>query len=37
MDHSNLPDPVSDRLLALEQELIELRKKLENQDSSRLF
>src|SRR5712691_5451762 len=31
MDHSNLPDPVSDRLLALEQELIELRKKLENQ------
>jgi serine O-acetyltransferase len=37
MDHSNLPDPVSDRLLALEQELIELRKKLENQDSTRLF
>src|SRR5713101_6548465 len=37
MDHSNLPDPVSDRLLALEQELIELRKKLENQDSSRLL
>ena len=37
MDHSNLPDPVSDRLLALEQELIELRKKLENQDSPRLF
>jgi len=37
MDHSNLPDPVSDRLLALEQELIELRKKLENHDSPRLF
>jgi serine O-acetyltransferase len=37
MDHSNMPDPVSDRLLALEQELIELRKKLENQDSPRLF
>lgn len=37
MDHSNLPDPVSDRLFALEQELIELRKKLENQDSPRLF
>jgi len=37
MDHSNLPDPVSDRLLALEQELIELRKKVENQDSPHLF
>lgn len=37
MDHSNMPDPVSDRLMALEQELIELRKKLENQDSPRLF
>ncbi|MEK7763427.1 MAG: serine O-acetyltransferase [Nitrospirota bacterium] len=37
MDHSNLPDPVSDRLLALEQELIELRKKLENQEPPRLF
>ena len=37
MDHSNLPDPVSDRLLALEQELIELRKKIENQDSPHLF
>ena len=32
MDHINLPDPISDRLLALEQELIELRKKLENPD-----
>jgi serine O-acetyltransferase len=32
MDHINLPDPISDRLLALEQELIELRKKLENRE-----
>lgn len=31
MDQTNLPDPISDRFLALEQELIELRKKLENQ------
>ena len=37
MDHSNLPDPVSDRLSALEQELIELRKKVENPDSPHLF
>ena len=36
-DHSNLPDPVSERLLALEQELIELRKKVENQDSPPSF
>src|SRR5688572_32373611 len=34
MDHINLPDPISDRFLALEQELIELRKKLENRDDS---
>jgi serine O-acetyltransferase len=33
MDQVNLPDPISDRLVALEQELIELRKKLENRDS----
>lgn len=32
MDHTNIPDPISDRFLALEQELIELRKKLENRD-----
>lgn len=32
MDHINLPDPISDRILALEQELIDLRKKLENRD-----
>jgi serine O-acetyltransferase len=30
MDQTNLPDPITDRFLALEQELIELRKKLEN-------
>jgi serine O-acetyltransferase len=33
MDHINLPDPISDRFQALEQELIELRKKLENRES----
>lgn len=33
MDQVDLPDPISDRIVALEQELIELRKKLENQDS----
>jgi serine O-acetyltransferase len=32
MDHINLPDPINDRFAALEQELIELRKKLENRD-----
>ena len=37
MDHSNLPDPISERLLALEQELIDLRKKLESHESPRLF
>jgi serine O-acetyltransferase len=31
MDQIDLPDPISDRFFALEQELIELRKKLENQ------
>lgn len=30
MDQVNLPDPISERLIALEQELIELRKRLEN-------
>ncbi len=33
MDHINLPDPISDRFLALEQELIELRKKLDERAS----
>ena len=32
MDQVDLPDPISDRFIALEQELIELRKKLENHD-----
>ena len=32
MDQVDLPDPISDRFLALEQELIELRKRLENPD-----
>lgn len=32
MDQVNLPDPISERLIALEQELIELRKRLENLD-----
>ncbi len=31
MDHTNIPDPVLDRFETLERELIELRKKLENQ------
>ncbi len=34
MDHTNIPDPVLDRFEALERELIELRKKLDSQDSS---
>lgn len=32
MDHINLPDPIAERFEALERELIELRKKLENQE-----
>jgi len=32
MDHINIPDPIADRFEALEHELIELRKKVENQD-----
>ncbi len=32
MDHINIPDPIADRFEALERELIELRKKLENQN-----
>jgi len=31
MDHINIPDPIVERFEALERELIELRKKLENQ------
>lgn len=37
MDHINLPDPINDRFLALELELIELRKKLENRDTQLPF
>jgi len=32
MDHANMPDPIADRFEALERELIELRKKLDNQN-----
>lgn len=32
MDHTNISDPIADRFAALEQELIELRKKLDNPD-----
>ncbi|UVT16877.1 MAG: serine O-acetyltransferase [Nitrospira sp.] len=35
MDQVNLSDPIFDRLIALERELIELRKKLENPDKPR--
>jgi serine O-acetyltransferase len=35
MDHTNIPDPIVDRFEAMEREIIELRKKLENpQDRS---
>jgi serine O-acetyltransferase len=30
MDHTNMPDPVAERLQALERELMELRKKIDN-------
>ena len=32
MDHTNISDPVADRIWALEQELVELRKKVENRE-----
>jgi len=32
MDHTNIPDPVIERFEALDRELIELRKKLENRE-----
>lgn len=35
MDHTNIRDPVIDRFEALERELIELRKKLENPNNPR--
>jgi serine O-acetyltransferase len=34
MDHINISDPIAEWFSALEQELIELRKKIENQDNS---
>jgi len=34
MDQIDMPDPISERLIALEQELFELRKKLDSRDSS---
>ena len=33
MDHTNIPDPIAERFDAMQQEIIELRKKLENNDS----
>lgn len=35
MDHTNIPDPVIERFEALERELIDLRKKLDNPDVAR--
>ncbi|NKB82322.1 MAG: serine O-acetyltransferase [Nitrospirales bacterium] len=35
MDHINIPDPIAERFDAMEQELIELRKKVENPQDSR--
>lgn len=35
MDHINIPDPIADRFEALERELIELRKKLEDRKGER--
>jgi serine O-acetyltransferase len=32
MDHTNMPDPILERFEALERELIELRKRIEDQD-----
>ncbi len=34
MDHTNMPDPILDRFEALEREIIELRKKLENRQNN---
>jgi hypothetical protein len=30
MDHANIPDPIAERFDVMERELIDLRKKLEN-------
>ena len=34
MDHTNIPDPIAERFQAMEQELIELRKKVDNPEHS---
>ena len=33
MDHTNIPDPIAERFEAMERELIELRKKMENPEN----
>ncbi len=33
MDHANIPDPIAERFDAMEREIIELRKKLENPEA----
>ncbi len=33
MDHNNIPDPIAERFEAMERELIELRKQVDNPDS----
>ena len=35
MDHLNMPDPIAERFEAMEREIIELRKKLENPETPR--
>ena len=32
MDHTNIPDPITERFDAMQQEIVELRKKIENPD-----
>ena len=32
MDHANIPDPITERFDAMQQEIVELRKKIENPD-----
>ena len=32
MDHTNIPDPIAERFEAMEREIIELRKRVENPD-----
>ena len=35
MDHTNIPDPIMERFEALDRELIELRKRVENPEEPR--